>query len=60
MLVNTDIAVGIVVLIACTVLFLLIPNWDTVQFIFTMFIVFAACFWVKEIIEKDGNKKIQN
>ena len=53
MLVNTDIAVGIVVLIACTVLFLLIPNWDTVQFIFTMFIVFAACFWVKEIIEKN-------
>ena len=53
MLVNTDIAVGIVVLIASTVLFLLIPNWDTVQFIFTMFIVFAACFLVKEIIEKN-------
>ena len=50
---NADIAVGIAVLIACTVLFLLIPNWDTVQFIFTMFILFAACFWVKEIMEKN-------
>ena len=58
MLVEADIAVGIVVLIASIVLFLLIPNWDTLEFIFTMFILFAACFWVKEIIEKDGNKKI--
>ena len=58
MLENLDIAVGIIVLIASTVLFLLIPNWDTLEFIFTMCILFAACFWVKEIIQKDGNKKI--
>tara|TARA_R100000808_G_scaffold3929_1_gene13375 strand:- start:11678 stop:11854 length:177 start_codon:yes stop_codon:yes gene_type:complete len=58
MLENPDIAVGVIVLMASAVLFLLIPNWETVQFIFTMLILFAACFWVKEIIEKDGNKKI--
>jgi len=58
MLENTDIAVGVIVLMASAVLFLLIPNWESVQFICTMLILFAACFWVKEIIEKDGNKKI--
>lgn len=60
MLEQADIFVLVTVLIACTVLFLISPNWETVQFIITMVVLYCAILWLKEIIEKDGNKKIQN
>jgi|TARA_R110000851_G_scaffold307903_1_gene466613 hypothetical protein len=47
-----DYIVAIIVLIASTVLFLLDPSWDTVQFVVTMIVLFCAMLWLKEILEK--------
>ena len=49
---KADYIVAIIVLIASTVLFLLDPSWDTVQFVVTMIVLFCAMLWLKEILEK--------
>lgn len=51
---DSDIFVAITVLIASTVLYLLDPSWETIQFVITMIVLYCACLWLKEILEKNN------
>ena len=52
---NADLFVAITILIASTLLYLLDPSWQTLQFVITMIVLYCACLWLKAILEKDGN-----
>jgi len=51
---KSDLVVAIIVLIASTVLYLIDPSWETLQFVITMIVLYCAILWLKEILEKNN------
>jgi hypothetical protein len=53
---DSDLFVAITVFLACAVLYLVDPSWETIRFVITMMVLYSACLWLKTILKKDGNK----
>jgi len=51
---KSDLFVAIVILIASTLLFLIDPSWETLQFVITMIVLYCAVLWLKEILERNS------
>jgi len=51
---DADFAVAIAILIASTVLYLIDPTWETLQFVITMIVLYCAILWLKAILEKNS------
>ena len=51
---KADFVVAIIVLIASTVLYLIDPSWETLQFVITMIVLYCAVLWLKAILERNN------